>query len=206
MTHTHTHTETYTHLPLCHWHTLVIVTDTHQHIDRGLYTYMTSYLAQAYRLSILIDMSTLFINSWLMRLSLDNVSLINTRNVSIVMDKSIPLSIGISMILQRHHFVEGFFDLKKSHNVRPRNLWHLLKDPSSYSKGNSTCSCRNSTDIWVSSSPSCTSCVSTCLNNSLNNWWTTHPGTFFYTLVGGHRQTQFGQEVPVTVMVCAGLT
>ncbi len=26
------------------------VTDTHQHVDRGLYTYMTSYLAQAYRL------------------------------------------------------------------------------------------------------------------------------------------------------------
>jgi hypothetical protein len=35
--------------------TLVIVTDTHKHIDRVLYTYMTSYLAQAYRLSILID-------------------------------------------------------------------------------------------------------------------------------------------------------
>ena len=31
---------------------LFTVTDTHQHIDRGLYTYMTSYLAQAYRLSI----------------------------------------------------------------------------------------------------------------------------------------------------------
>jgi hypothetical protein len=31
---------------------VVIVTDTYQHIDRGLYTYMPSYLAQAYRLSI----------------------------------------------------------------------------------------------------------------------------------------------------------
>jgi hypothetical protein len=39
------------------------LTDTHQHIDRGLYTYITSY-----RLSILIDKSTLFINSWLIRL------------------------------------------------------------------------------------------------------------------------------------------
>ena len=58
MTHTHSLTETYTHLPLRHWHTLVIVTDTHQHIDRGLYTYMTSYVAQAYRLSIIIDKTT----------------------------------------------------------------------------------------------------------------------------------------------------
>ncbi len=51
-----------------HLHTLLIVTDTHQHIDRGLYAYMTSYLPQAYRLSILIDKTTLFINSWLIRL------------------------------------------------------------------------------------------------------------------------------------------
>jgi hypothetical protein len=58
-THTHTLAEKYTHLPLCHRHTLVIVTDTHQHIDRGLYTYMNSYLTQAYRLSIIIDKSTL---------------------------------------------------------------------------------------------------------------------------------------------------
>jgi hypothetical protein len=61
-------TRTYTHLPLCHGHTLFIVTDTHQHIDRGLYTYMTSYLAQVYRLSILIDKPTLFINNLLIRL------------------------------------------------------------------------------------------------------------------------------------------
>ena len=61
-------TRTYTHLPLCHGHTLFIVTDTHQHIGRGLYTYMTSYLAQAYRLSIPIDKTTLFINSLLIRL------------------------------------------------------------------------------------------------------------------------------------------
>ncbi len=96
MTHTHTHTRTYTHLPLCHRHTLVIVTDTHQNIDRGLYTYMTSYLAQAYRLWTLIDKPTLFINSWLIRLWVDNVLLINTRSLSILIDKSIPLSIGIS--------------------------------------------------------------------------------------------------------------
>ena len=42
-----------------HLHTIFIVTDTHQHIDRGLYTYMTSYLPQAYRLSILIDKQVL---------------------------------------------------------------------------------------------------------------------------------------------------
>ena len=56
----------------------------------------TSYLPQAYRLSILIDKQTLFINSWLIRLSVDNVLLINTRRLSILMDKSIPLSIGVS--------------------------------------------------------------------------------------------------------------
>jgi hypothetical protein len=95
---THTLTRTYTHLPLCHGHTLFIVTDTHQHIDRVLYTYMTSYLAQPYRLSTLIDKSTLFINSWLIRLSVDNVLLINTRSLSIVIDKPIPLSIGISRV------------------------------------------------------------------------------------------------------------
>ncbi len=89
-THTHTHPDI---------HTLFIVTDTHQHIDRGLYTYMTSYLAQAYRLSTLIDKPTLFINSWLIRLSVDNVLLIITRRLSIVIsDKPIPLSIGISTI------------------------------------------------------------------------------------------------------------
>jgi hypothetical protein len=97
-TNTHTHTETYTHLPLCHWHTLVIVTPTHKHIDRVLYTCMTSYLPQSYRLSILIDKETLFINSWLVRLSVDNVLLINTRRLSILIDKSIPLSIGVSTV------------------------------------------------------------------------------------------------------------
>jgi hypothetical protein len=76
-------------------HTLFIVTDTHQHIDRSLYTYMTSYLAQAYRLSILIDKPTLFNNSCLIRLWVDNVLLISTRSLSIVIDKPIPLSIGI---------------------------------------------------------------------------------------------------------------
>ncbi len=98
MTHTHTLTRTYTHLPLCHGHTLSIVTDTHQHIDRGVYTYMTSYLAQAYRLSILIDKPTLFIDSWLIRLWVDNVLLINTRSWSILIDKPIPLSIGIPTV------------------------------------------------------------------------------------------------------------
>ncbi len=92
MTHT---TRTYTHLPLCHGHKLCIVTDTHQHIDRGLYTYMTSYLAQAYRLSILIDKPTLFIDGWLIRLWVNNVLLISTRSLSILMDQPIPLSIGI---------------------------------------------------------------------------------------------------------------
>jgi hypothetical protein len=47
---------------------LFTVTDTHQHIDRDLYTYMTSYLDQVYRLSTLINKTTLFINSWLIRL------------------------------------------------------------------------------------------------------------------------------------------
>jgi hypothetical protein len=65
MTHTHTHTPTHTHTYHCVMDTLVIVTDTHKHIDRVLCTYMTSYLPQAYRLSILIDKRALFINSWL---------------------------------------------------------------------------------------------------------------------------------------------
>ncbi len=93
-------------LPLCHGHTLSMVTDTHQHIDRDLYTYMTSYLDQDYRLSILIDKSTLFIDSWLIRLWVDNVLLINTRTLSILIDKSIPLSIGIPRTLTSHiHWV-----------------------------------------------------------------------------------------------------
>jgi hypothetical protein len=103
MTHTHTHTRTYTHLPLCHGHTLSIVTDTHQHIDRGLYTYMTSYFAQAYRLWTLIDKPTLFIDSWLIRLWVDNVLLINTRSLSIVIDKPIPLLIGIPITHSHVH-------------------------------------------------------------------------------------------------------
>jgi hypothetical protein len=88
-------TRTYTRLPLCHGHTLSIVTDTHQDIDCGLYTYMNSYLDQDYRKSILIDKRTLCIDSWLIRLWVDNVLLINTRSLSILMDKPIPLSIGI---------------------------------------------------------------------------------------------------------------
>ena len=85
-TDTHTHTQKYTHLPLCHWHTLVIVTDTRQHIDRDLYTYMTSYLAQAYRPSIIIDKSTLLsIVDWY-DFQLMTVLLINTHSLSIVID------------------------------------------------------------------------------------------------------------------------
>ena len=99
MTHTHTHTPTHTHTYHCVIDTLVIVTDTHKHIHRVLCTYMTSYLPQAYRLSILIDKQALFINSWLIRLSVDNVLLINTRRLSILIDKSIPLSIGFSNLL-----------------------------------------------------------------------------------------------------------
>jgi hypothetical protein len=67
--------DTHTHSP-GHTHTYHCVTDTHfplsltptSNIDRALCTYMTSYLAHAYRLSILIDKTTLFINSWLTRL------------------------------------------------------------------------------------------------------------------------------------------
>jgi hypothetical protein len=95
MKHTHTHTPTHTHTYHYDIDTLVIVTDTHKHIDRVLCTYMTSYLPQSYRLSILIDKQALFINSWLIRLSVDNVLLINTW-LSILIDKTIPLSIGIS--------------------------------------------------------------------------------------------------------------
>ncbi len=102
--HTHTLTRTYTHLPLCHWHTLV---DTHQYIDRGLYTYITSYLVQAYRLSILIDKPTLFINSWLIRLWVDNVLLINTRSLSIVIDKTSPLSIGFPTLSNHHGYISN---------------------------------------------------------------------------------------------------
>ena len=102
MTHTHTHTPTHTHTYHCVIDTLVIVTDTHKHIHRVLCTDMTSYLPQVYRLSILIDKQALFINSWLIRLSVDNVLLINTPRLSILIDKTIPLSIGtatLSMVL-----------------------------------------------------------------------------------------------------------
>ena len=68
---THTHiTETYTHFPFRHWHTLVIVTNTHQHMDRVLYTYMTSYLPEAYRLSIHYWRANPRINQFLIRLSI----------------------------------------------------------------------------------------------------------------------------------------
>jgi hypothetical protein len=105
-THTHTHTPTHTHTYHCVIDTLVIVTDTPKHIDRVLCTYMTSYLPQAYRLSILIDKQALFINSWLIRLSVDNVLLINT-GLSILIDKPIPLSIGISTVIPSSRYTSA---------------------------------------------------------------------------------------------------
>jgi hypothetical protein len=126
MTHTHTHTPTHTHTYHCVIDTLVIVTDTHKHIDCVLCTYMTSYLPQDYRLSILIDKQVLFINSWLIRLSIDNVLLINTPRLSILIDKEIPLSIDTSTmnegtnkhnghrIVGNHHFmVANFMTLER---------------------------------------------------------------------------------------------
>ena len=55
----------------------------------GSFYFTTGYLPQAYRLSILIDKRALFINSWLIRLSVDYVLLINTRRLSILIDKPI---------------------------------------------------------------------------------------------------------------------
>jgi len=77
----------HSHTYHCVIDTLVIVTDTHKHVHRVLCTYMTSYLPQAYRLSILIDKQALFINCWLIRLSVDNVLLISTRRLSILSTK-----------------------------------------------------------------------------------------------------------------------
>ncbi len=127
MTHTHTLTRTYTQLPLCHGHTLFIVTDTHHHIDRGLYTYMTSYLDQDYQLSILIDKPTLFINSWLIRLWVDNVLLINTRRLSIVIDKTIPLSIGISTIQSANETDQYTSFLTKDVAECFAGVWYIWK-------------------------------------------------------------------------------
>jgi hypothetical protein len=124
----------------------LIVTDTHQHIDRVLYTYMTSYLAQSHRLSILIDKPTLFLNSCLIILSVDNVLLINTRSFSIVIDKVILLSIGISTsnlwtltgcdiykkepilklectFLMRVHIKEEWWKREGSHECRSKRLF-----------------------------------------------------------------------------------
>ena len=127
MTHTHTHRPTHTHTYHCVIDTLVIVTDTHKHIHRVLCTYMTSYLPQAYRLSILIDKQALFINSWLIRLSVDNVLLINTRRLSILIDKAIPLSIGTSMARHTHPSHSQTSRLLTSslslrHSSSPRNI------------------------------------------------------------------------------------
>ncbi len=82
-----------THTLHCHWHP-----PAYRSWLVHLHDLIGSYLDQPYRLSILIDKPTLFINSWLIRLSVDNVLLINTRNLSIVIDKPIPLSIGISTL------------------------------------------------------------------------------------------------------------
>ncbi len=103
MTHTHTHRDIHTLTIASLTHLSLSLTPTSISSDRGLYTYMTSYLVQAYRLSILIDKPTLFINSWMIRLWVDDVLLINTRSLSIVIDKPIPLSIGISTLHQELH-------------------------------------------------------------------------------------------------------
>ena len=115
MTHTHTHTHTYRDihtLNIASRHTLVIVTDTHQHIDRGLYTYMTSYLAQAYRLSI------------------------NTRSLSIVIDKPSPLSIGIPLS-------NRLLKVETTKHARADAAWKCLPHPvcSAYC-GRSSSTCR----------------------------------------------------------------
>ncbi len=68
------------------------------------------------------DKPTLFINSWLIRLWVDNVLLINTRSLSIVIDKPIPLSIGIStlpiptILSQTHTQVTRFSQLNPRHS------------------------------------------------------------------------------------------
>ncbi len=59
MTHTLSLSPRHTHTYHCVTDTLVIVTDTHQHIDRGLYTYMTSYLAQVTDYQSIVDKPTL---------------------------------------------------------------------------------------------------------------------------------------------------
>ncbi len=59
------------------------MTHTHTHTPTHTHTY-----------HCVID--ALVINSWLIRLSVDNVLLISTRRLSILIDKPIPPSIGIS--------------------------------------------------------------------------------------------------------------
>ncbi len=92
-THTHTHPDIHTltivsltHTCHCHWHPPVY---------RSWFVHLPDLIPKFYRLSTLIDKSTLFINTWLIRLWVDNVLLINNRSLSILIDKPIPLSIGI---------------------------------------------------------------------------------------------------------------
>jgi hypothetical protein len=84
---------------------------------------MTSYLPQTYRLSILIDNQSLFINSWLIRLSVDNVLLINTPRLSILIDKTIPLSIGTS---SSHRAVAVGGELLRKKNVRKKKSMQAM--------------------------------------------------------------------------------
>jgi hypothetical protein len=64
---------------------------------------MTSYLPQAYRLSILIDKQTLFINSWLIRLSVDNVLLINTEGYQFLLISQSNHNEGYQFLLMANH-------------------------------------------------------------------------------------------------------
>jgi hypothetical protein len=118
--------------------TLVIVTDTHKHVDRVLYTYMTSYghtfpksyLAQGNRLSILIDKQALFINSWLIKLSVDNFLLINTGYQFLLISQSHyqqeslsrvdPSDLAFSLSSHRHSCIVFYVTLTISLNKKQR--------------------------------------------------------------------------------------
>ncbi len=68
--------------------------DTHTHIHRDIHTLTIESLTHTFH-----DTDTQrLINSWLIRLSVDNVLLTNTRRLPIVIDKSIPLYIGIPIV------------------------------------------------------------------------------------------------------------
>ena len=75
--HTNTLTQPYTHVPLCH---------THKYIERYLYTYDTSYLAQACQLSTNCSEASSVIRSSWWALFVDKVLLINTRCICLCPD------------------------------------------------------------------------------------------------------------------------